>query len=154
MPATYSGDPSSSDLDAVRFLLGDTNTTAAKLQDGEITFLLSEWENPYLAAAAGADTLSANAATWISFQADGNTLSLSDAQEKYSRLADSLRDSFNRRYRSVFYVGGMDQAESDAYAQDESISHGAFTEGMHDNTYIYGFSGGATQEDLLGDEHV
>lgn len=150
MTATYSGDPSSSGADEVRFLLGDTDTTQAKLSDAEIAFLLTEWENPYLAAAAGADQLAATAAQWISFQADGNTLSLSDAQEKYARLADQLRDRFNKRYRSVWYVGGMDRGDREAYRDDESIHHGAFSEGMHDNEYIFGLSGGATQNDLQG----
>lgn len=151
MATTYSGDPSSSDLDQVRFLVGDTDVTAAKLQDAEIEFLVLEWQNTYLAAAAAADYLSSNAAAWISYQADDNTLSLSDAQEKYARMADALRAQYSRRYRAPWYVGGMDRGDFEAYVLDDSVRKGKFSEGIHDNRYISGQSGGATQEDLRGE---
>lgn len=150
MTATYSGDPSSSDTDKVRFLLGDTDSTNFLLQNEELTFLLTEWENPYLAAAAGADQLAATAAQWLSYNADGTTLSLSDAQEKYARLADQLRDRFNKRYRAAWWTATADRGDYEAFQDDDSVVHTTFAEGMHDNTYIYGLSGGATQEDLTG----
>jgi pyruvate formate-lyase activating enzyme-like uncharacterized protein len=41
MSWTYSGDPSNSDLDEVRFLIGDTNPDEAQLQDEEIQYLVN-----------------------------------------------------------------------------------------------------------------
>lgn len=41
MSFTYSGDPSASELDAVRFAIGDTVAVAALLQDEEIEFIIS-----------------------------------------------------------------------------------------------------------------
>lgn len=151
MTATYSGDPSSSDQDEVRFLLGDTDTSNARLSDNEISFLLVEWENPYLAAAAGADQLAATAAQWISYTTDGTTLTVSDAQEKYARLADQLRDRFNKRYRAVWWTATASRGDWETYAQDDSVKHGEFSEGMHDNRYISGLGGGATPEELKGE---
>ena len=43
MGFTYSGDPSKSDLDRLRFLLMDTNEKAAVFSDEELTFLISEY---------------------------------------------------------------------------------------------------------------
>jgi hypothetical protein len=40
MTWTYSGDPSSSDLDKVRFLVGDTDEALPLMQDEEINFLI------------------------------------------------------------------------------------------------------------------
>ena len=45
MAWTYSGDPSSSDLDKYRFLIGDTDANEPILQDGEITFVVNSYEN-------------------------------------------------------------------------------------------------------------
>lgn len=41
MAFTYSGDPSQSEADYVRFMLGDTNPAAPILQDAEIAFIVS-----------------------------------------------------------------------------------------------------------------
>lgn len=60
MAWTYSGDPSASNLDKIRFLIGDTDTSNQLLLDAEITFLFSEWNsNAYLAAAHACDSLAA-----------------------------------------------------------------------------------------------
>lgn len=50
MAWTYSGDPSSSDKDKVRFLIGDTDSSDPQLQDEEILWMLSENETIYVAA--------------------------------------------------------------------------------------------------------
>lgn len=58
MTWTYSGNPSASNRDAVRFLIGDTDSTNELLQDGEIAFLLSQANDDiYSAAASGCDVL-------------------------------------------------------------------------------------------------
>lgn len=45
MTWTYSGDPSTSEVDKYRFLIGDTQETEPILQDGEIAFVLAEYSN-------------------------------------------------------------------------------------------------------------
>ena len=54
---TYSGDPSTSQRDAVRFLIGDTETDDALLTDEEIDWIIAQrsTENIYLPAADAAD---------------------------------------------------------------------------------------------------
>lgn len=45
MAWTYTGDPSSSAKDKYRFLIGDTDETKPILQDGEIEFVIQEYQN-------------------------------------------------------------------------------------------------------------
>lgn len=56
---SYSGDPSARPIDTVRFLMGDTDMSKALLTDSEISFILTEYPNPYDAAAEGALTYAA-----------------------------------------------------------------------------------------------
>ena len=44
MTWSYSGDPASSDRDAIRFYIGDTDTTLQLLQDEDIDFLADSTE--------------------------------------------------------------------------------------------------------------
>lgn len=51
MTWSYSGDPATSDLDRVRFIVGDTIADDPILQDGEINAVLAECNNINTAAA-------------------------------------------------------------------------------------------------------
>ena len=45
MSFSYSGDPSASDLDAARFLIGDTDVTTPIMQDEEIQYIIDTHGN-------------------------------------------------------------------------------------------------------------
>ena len=60
MTFTYSGDPSSTQKDAIRLLIGDTDATKPLMQDEEITFLLSTYTFPYGVAANACMNLAAH----------------------------------------------------------------------------------------------
>src|SRR5688500_12229196 len=90
MSWSYSGDPSSSSLDEVRFLLGDIDSTYPLLSDEEITYLLQE-RTSRGAAADAASALAARYAREVSFSADGVSVQVEQLQEKYEKLATSLR---------------------------------------------------------------
>lgn len=150
MTWTYSGDPSSSDLDTIRFLVGDTETTEQKISNEEIDYLIDEWDaDVYEAASAAALHLSNTAASWLTYSADGSSLSLSEAQDKYARLAERLQAQKNRKLRAAPYVGGMEVGDVHAHDQDVSVVHTDFGTGMHDNRRE-GSAGGSTKDDLLG----
>jgi hypothetical protein len=96
MAWSYSGNPASSDLDKVRFLIGDTNTANQLLSNEEITWLLAEWnDNAYVAAANAAYSLSAEFSGKSDFSRSVGDLSLSTqygAQaERYGALAQRLQ---------------------------------------------------------------
>lgn len=133
MTFSYSGNPSSSSHDQVRFLIGDTDETEAKLQDEEITWLLSEWNDDiYQAAAASADHLAATAASWFTYGADSTSISLSEAQSKYQSMAEWLRSQGRRRNRPVVYAGGTEVGDKIMHQMDDSVAKGSFALGMHD----------------------
>lgn len=150
MAATYSGDPSSSDVDLVRFLLGDTDVADARLQDGEIAYLLDTWAHPMLAAAEGAQVLANTAAHWMSYSADGTSMTLDQLQAKYSLMSDQLRAMYRRNNRAAPWNAEANRSDWESYAADESVKHGGFAIDMDRNNRTEGTYGGATQEDLRG----
>lgn len=114
MTWSYSGDPSSSSVDAIRFLLGDTDhDDPLTLSNEEITWLISEWDsNLYLAAAAGAEQLAGQFAKEVTYAADGVTYTGTELQQKYRDLAQSIRVAYKRKGRlAVPYDGSNDNCD-------------------------------------------
>lgn len=92
---TYSGDPSTSDLDQVRFLLSDTNAASPLLQDAEIEWLLDECADVYDSAATAADIISGKFAGQSDYSKSVGDLSLSQTfsaqAERFKVLGNTLR---------------------------------------------------------------
>lgn len=136
MTFTYSGDPTTSPRNAVRFLLNDTDSTSPLFTDEELTYLITEWgPDVYEICRAGAETLSSK----FSRMADQTTKSVGDISvtlsyrtksKEYQDLAisflnrrmrksppspwansDALKNSIDRTvtdYNTEFWVGQMD----------------------------------------------
>ncbi len=83
MTFTYSGDPSSSRADAVRFILADTAEDSAAFTDEEVAWLVGQWPDEYAAAIAGAAMLEARYAR----EADSVTRTVGDLT-----IAQSYKD--------------------------------------------------------------
>lgn len=120
MTWTYSGNPSSSDLDAVRFRLGDTDSARPLLSNEEITYLLSSTSNVVLqAAATGARQLSAKFGRMPSVSIDGFNVDYSALARQFTELADSLDDEDKRSGEGVVgYAGGISVADIATVAAD------------------------------------
>lgn len=101
MTFTYVG-PSTSDRDKVRFLIQDTDSNSPHLTDEEIAWLLSEWADPYDAAANAADVIAGSYAHKADYSKSVGDLSLSETfsqqSTRFSALATSLRLNRMRRY--------------------------------------------------------
>ena len=93
MAFTYSGNPSSSTLDQVRFLVGDTDSTNAHFQDAEIQWLLVQWADPYEAAAVCADALVGRYAQMADTVKKVGDLQLNAT---YARASDGFKDLAKR----------------------------------------------------------
>ena len=78
MTFSYSGNPSSSSLDLVRFLLQDTDSTDVLLSNEEINYLIATWTNPYEVARVGAETISGQ----FTRLADSTSMSMSGKLER------------------------------------------------------------------------
>lgn len=90
MSFSYSGDPSFSSHDAVRFLMQDTESPGL-LQDEEIAWLLTEEGNTYSAAAEGCRALSRKFAVQPGSRSIGDvSVSYADLTSRYTALAKEL----------------------------------------------------------------
>lgn len=131
---SYSGDPSASNLDKVRFLISDTDSSDYELEDSEIDYLLTTWVTPYDSAIAGAEIIAGKYATKTNYSRSVGDLSISEAYgqaaTEYRALAERLRHQKNllnppvpkinaqsilptpekteTAYKSDFYTGLMD----------------------------------------------
>lgn len=124
---SYSGDPSARPLDAVRYLIGDTDPAQPKIRDAEILWAISEEPNKYLAAAACAETIAGQYAAIASRSRTVGDLSISEQNgsrcTEYRTLADRLRATAVRKGAPLaragstsserqFTVGQMDNPQN------------------------------------------
>lgn len=98
MTWTYSGDPGASQLDELRFWVQDTDLAVQLLTDEECRYLLAKWfpvtDSIVFTAAVACEVVSAKFAGEVSVSADGVSVSTSELQEKYLRLAARLREQY------------------------------------------------------------
>lgn len=134
MSWSYSEDPSSSDLDEVRFWLGDTDESDQLLSDEEIQFIIDNWaettgSNLY-AASVAAENVASKFAREVMVSADGVSVSIEMLQQKFNDLAMSLRDQYKARGAT-----GLPAASGTLFNEsfDSSIKALSFGKGMHDN---------------------
>ena len=102
MAWNYSGDPSASDLDWVRFRIGDTLPDDPQLTDAEINALLTQYGGTLSAAYEAAKRLAALYSRRVDTSVgDSRSESLSQRQAAYKALADELE-----REVAIFGGGG------------------------------------------------
>lgn len=117
---TYSASMTT-DLDKVRFLLGDTSNSASTemLADGEITWLLSEESsNVYRAAVAGAEAIAAKFARLADTSVGDTSISASQKHAQFLKLADTLRAKALRRGNAAAFAGGISITDRDNRIED------------------------------------
>ena len=131
MTWTYSGDPSSSDKDAVRFYCGDTDSAKPQVRDEEINFLLTEYPEPLLAAAMICDGLASKYADRPDVRIDGVSVSGSKLSEAYSGRAAELRRRAMRRVKPFF--GGLTVSGKQSLKEDSDAVQPSFERGQFDN---------------------
>lgn len=131
MSWTYSGDPSSSDLDAVRFCIGDTIETDQLLQDEEIQFLLDTYESVRLACINGIISIMASYARYVNEEVDEVREDNSDRMAQLKILLDELRRSVSAF--AQIYAGGISVADKSANESDTDRVPPFFTRDDFDN---------------------
>ena len=137
-PSTYSGDPATSRMDAVRALLGDTggeDGTTWILTNAEIVWFDSQvtpsYDDAFMSAAVCADIISGRYASEVSMSVDGDSISTEQLQEKYSTLAATLRTTYKTINGPGGFpkVGGIDRFRVD----DITTRPKTFSIGQDDN---------------------
>lgn len=118
MTWSYSGDPNSSDVDAVRFMVGDTIEADQQLQNEEIGWLLvDEGADVRRAAARGADTLWARYARQVDRRVGDMQLLASTKASHYKELSLRLWAIAMAR-TSGPWAGGISEMDKDTNIAD------------------------------------
>jgi len=131
MSWTYSGDPSGSDRDEVRFLVGDTDTSDQQLSDEEIAYLLTEYTNPRVAAVAAVKAIIAKYARLVTKEVGDLRLQYSDRLANYKNLLVTLEKE--TAFSTVVpYAGGISKSDKDSVRDDSDRVKPSFAIDMHE----------------------
>lgn len=116
MAFTYSGDPASSEADLLRFKVGDTDEHNYFLEDGEITYILSQYSTLNARIIAAYESMAAKAVGRPRSRKLGpQSESFGSTQEYFLAMA--------QKFKSLGNLGSISIATHDAQ----------FSIGMHDN---------------------
>lgn len=115
MSWNYSGDPASSNLDAVRFLIGDTVSTDQQVSDEEITWLLSTSSSDVSQAAILAiESLIARYARYPASKTVGDlSISYGDRIKSYRELLTRIRSGLSLDLAEPF-AGGISISDKES----------------------------------------
>jgi hypothetical protein len=89
---SYSGDPSTSNKDAVRFIIWDTDVNNQLVSDEEIAWSIATYGTNALAASRIARSLCFKFAQQVDKQVGDLKISLSQKKTAYEKLADKLEN--------------------------------------------------------------
>ena len=130
MTWSYSGSPGDSDKDAVRFFIGDTDTTQQLLSDEEINYALTLHNGTFATAAFCIDRVMA-ANQLVDRQVGDLRIS---AQQHADQPLGIKRDMLNRSASTTLpFFGGMTEASRELYDEDTQLIQRPFIEGQFDN---------------------
>jgi len=139
----YSGDPSSSEKDEVRYLVGDTNEDEPFATDEEITYALAQERDVNGAVARVAESIYAMLAREVDVKVGPLSVSLEKQAEHFKNLAATFRA------KSLVYaipsVGGISIDGKLEQEDDTDRVKPGFVRGMHRNA--------GNSQDLAPDWH-
>ena len=131
MSWSYSGDPTDSTRDKVRFLIGDTDAADQQLSDEEIDSALTDSaDEPYAAAIACTSAL-------VSKYTRKSDKRMGDLYIFYSQIAKGYKDLVSQLRRAFAiklaapYAGGISVSDKDSTADDSDRVPPAFTTNLH-----------------------
>lgn len=132
MTWTYSGDPSASSLDEVRFLIGDTDSTDPLISNEEIAYALAQEANALLAAARICRAISATYARKADKSVGDLHISFKQSYDNYLALASELESRGNMS-SAMPYAGGISVSDKNSVDADTDRVRPSIRKGMHDN---------------------
>lgn len=137
MTWSYSGDPLSSAKDAIRFLIGDTDTTDQLLNDEEIAWINLEQSGSatattdlYYSAHYACHAIAAKLARQADKQIGDLHVSLSQKAQAYRELAQDLMAHANRQSAPIPYAGGISRADKDINVENDDLVRPYFSSGQ------------------------
>ena len=136
MTWSYSGDPSSSTLNAVRFLVGDTDTTDQLISNEEITYFVTEFANARRAASEAARAIAAKYARLMSRSIGGLSADFSAKYRQYLELADNLLTKEEMKPVALF-ISGYTKSQKEIVELDSDRESTFSRKGIMDNKRSY-----------------
>lgn len=133
---SYTGDPGARDLDMVRFLLGDTDSTDPQLTDEEINAMLTVHVTAQRAAAGCANVLVAKYTRMVDKSIGDLSISYSQRAKAFKELAAQLKA--DSPVVPEPFSAAMVAADKDANESDTSLVQPFFRRGMHDINSLEG----------------
>lgn len=138
---TYSGDPTTSQKDQVRYLVGDTNHKDQQAFDAEINFALTQAGSLYAACALVCRAIASKYARDVdSVQNELRTM-WSSRQKAYSDQARQFDVKASQNSFATPYAGGISLADKRQQDADPDRIRGQFNIGMDDNYLPVGPAG-------------
>jgi len=144
MSWNYSGNPADSQVDEVRFLIGDTEACDQFLQDEEIEYILVQEGDPAKAAARAAEALVAKFARLVSESVGSVKLSCEQKYDHYKELCLKLRSRADMRL-AIPFAGGISETDKETREDDDDRVEPLFRKTTHDSVDIDG------EEELEGE---
>lgn len=127
---SYSGDPSTSDRDEVRYLIQDTDSNDFYLDDAEIDYHINNESNNLQAAIEAAEQIAISLADKAdSVDAQEVSAEFREQSERYWKVADKLKQRKDEDGSGLQNVGTADTLFKENNAQ--------FNIGIHDNNEIF-----------------
>ena len=136
MTWTYSGNPANSSSDAVRFLVGDTDTTDQLISNEEIAYLVTVHGNIRRVASESARAIAAKFARLMSRSIGGLQADFSAKYRQYLELADNLLAKDELAPVSPF-ISGFGRSAKEAIELDTDRETTFGRKGQHDNPRAY-----------------
>jgi len=134
MSWSYSGDPSSSDRDAVRFLIQDTDTNDQLIRDEEIDWSLTEGGGVYETASMVAGVIAGQFARMADRETVGKvSISFTQRSQQYRVLAADLKKQAATKSSPIPYAGGISKADVETQELDEDRVKPSIRVGQTDN---------------------
>lgn len=137
MQATYSGDPATSAKDQVRFEIGDTVCSSARISDDEIEFYIAQGGPTLFAASKAADVLAVSFAQSVDEKIGNTTLSNSQLTENYRDMAKRLRVRAGYSETAILpvamFVGGISKDRKEVDRKDTDLVQPDFRKGQFAN---------------------
>ena len=129
-------DPTSGDRDKVRFLIQDTDSTDAHLQDAEVNYLISVWGNVYAAAAYAAEAIAAKYSHKTNYSRSIGDLSISESYAESATQFRELARSIRTQELDLFPPTPKINASAIVSTEDrtQTVFSTEFRTGLHDYT--------------------
>jgi len=132
MAFTWTGDPSASIIEQIRWEINDIDSTNAKFLDAEIQYAYDQEHSIFNAAARLCEQLQVRYSDAASRTMGPLKVDMSNMASLFARKAKALRK------RSIAfakpYVGGQSDAKEEIFEGDSDLKQPSFEKGMMDNT--------------------